>query len=132
VTTTTHVQETHATPEPENASLKTSLLQSSLHALTNVLLQLATHSRDSSKLLLNALLVTSALNLTAIHPEDASSPQLSVTNLLEEQSANVTQLPEYANAPNHLAMMEMHVLLTHMSMELDALTSKNANLTTCA
>jgi hypothetical protein len=71
VTTTTHVQETHATPKPENASLKTSLLQSSLHALTNVSLQLATHSRDSSKLHLNAQLVTSALNLTAIHPEDA-------------------------------------------------------------
>jgi preprotein translocase subunit Sec63 len=97
VTITTHVPKILATPEPENVSLKISLLKSPQLALTDVSSQNVIQLKDLFKLHLSANLQTNVPRLSVIQQEDVSPHQSFVTNLQEELSTNVTQPTEFAN-----------------------------------
>jgi len=131
VTITMHVPEILATPEPENVSLKISLLKSLLLAPTDVLSQNAIQSRDLFKLHLSVHQVINVQRHSVTHQEDVFLLQSFVTNLLEELFTNVTQPTEFANVLDHLVTITIHVLPIHTLRVEDVLTFKNVNLATC-
>jgi len=90
-----------------------------------------TQSRDLFKLLSPANPLTSVPNPSVTQLEDVLHNQLFAIPHQEEQSTNVTLLPELANVADLLVTITMHVPLILMSPERDVSTHKNANLTTC-